>query len=86
MLAGFERGARGLVADLRRLQSETASISTSEASISSMVLKLRDAVDRRVAARRGDESVVLVLGERRKMLVADDLADADDAEPDGRFF
>ena len=85
MLAGFERGACSPVADLRR-HAERYCIDLPD-RIEHVLdgLEVADALDRCVRARRGDKLVVLVSGKRRKMLVADDLADADDGEPDGRF-
>ena len=65
------------------MHSDTASSSGTASSIASMDWKLVDAVDAGVAAGGGDEAVVGILRQGRQVLVADDLADADDAELDG---
>ncbi len=79
VLAGFESRAGRLMPHLRRLAKrhgvdlDTGSQHFLDGG------KIGDAVDRRVAAGGCDEAVVAVLGEGGQMLVADDLADADDA-------
>ena len=85
MLAGLERRASRLVADLRRHAERHGVEIACRREHRLDRREIRDAVHRGVAAGGGDELVVGVFGERRQMLVADDLADADDAKPDGRF-
>ena len=83
MLAGFQRSARGAVAVLRR-HAQRHRIELRDGGEHFLDgLKAGDAVDAGVAAGGGDELVVGVPGQRGQMLVADDLADADDADSYG---
>ena len=65
------------------MHSDTASSSGDRCEHFLDGLEAGDAVDAGVAAGGGDELVVGVLGQRGQMLVAHDLADADDADSDG---
>ena len=73
------------MADLRRLaERHGVDLDTGRKHLLD-IREICDAVDRCVATGGGGEEVVRVPGQGGKVLVADDLADADDAEPDGRF-
>jgi hypothetical protein len=86
VLACFECRTRRLVAKLRR-HAERYRVE-GRAGIQHLFegRKVRDAVNRGVTAGDSSESKVGVCSNGRQMLIADYLADADDANSDGCFW
>ncbi len=84
MLARLERGKRLRMTHLRwRAQRHGIDVRLgSEQRIDIGIIAY--SVDARIAARARDEFETVVRHDRWQMLVARDLADADDREPDGR--
>lgn len=84
VLAGDERLISGLVAVLRR-HAERNGIDRRLGVEHRLDRRIAvDAFDSAMAAGRGDELEIGILGDGGEMLVADDLADADDGEIDRR--
>ena len=82
MFARRQRLLGGLVAVLRRHAERDGIDGRNGRQHLVDRLEIVDAVDDAVAAGGGDQLVIAVLGDGRKMLIAHDLADADDCEID----
>ena len=82
MLAGQKRGARGVVPELRRHAQRYRVEVRHGAEHRFYAGEIGNAVHLAVPACRRRKAVIRVLCQRRQMLVAHDLADADDAECD----